>query len=220
MKNVIITGANGMIGKLILDQCLNRDDVNTVTVIVRRSLKAKHPKLIEIIHNDFLNFSSIHGRLSNHNICFYCIGVYTGQVPRDEFRKITIDYTRVFAEELKKQNKEITFCFLSGQGADSKERSRIMFALDKGIAENILLKLDLGKTYIFRPGYIYPVTPRKEPNFIYRVMRVLYRIFSPIFPNMGVTSEKLAGTMIDVAFRGKEKVIYENSDIRLYKNQE
>ena len=91
-----------------------------------------------------------------------------------------------------------------------------MFARDKGIAENILLKLNFKKTYIFRPGYIYPVTPRKEPNFIYRLMRILYKIFYKIFPDMGVTSKKLAKTMVDITFLQGEGVIFENKSIRLF----
>jgi putative NADH-flavin reductase len=81
MKNVIITGANGMIGGLILKNCLNRLDISKVTIVVRKSLGINHPKLEEIIHSDFMNYSDLKNKLSNQDICFFCIGVYTGQVP-------------------------------------------------------------------------------------------------------------------------------------------
>ena len=216
MNNIIITGTNGMIGSLVLENCLKRNDVNQITSITRNKTGIIHPKLIEIIHKDFLDYTNVREYLKNQQICFYCMGVYTGQVPKKEFYKITVEYTKCFAEELRKNNEETAFCFLSGQGADSKERSRIMFARDKGIAENILLNLKFKNTYIFRPGYIFPVTPRKEPNFIYRLMRVLYKIFAKIFPDMGVTSEKLAKTMVEVAFNAGKKIIYENRQIRLF----
>ena len=216
MKNIIITGTNGMIGNLILNYCLNRYDVDTITSITRKKTGIVHPKLKEVLHDNFLDFSNVEEYFRNQQICFYCLGVYTGQVPKEEFHKITVDYTKCFAEELRKYSNESTFCFLSGQGADSKEKSRIMFARDKGIAENILLKLNFKKTYIFRPGYIYPVSPRKEPNFIYRLMRILYKIFSKTFPDIGVTSEKLAKTMVDVAFQQGEEVVFENRRIRLF----
>jgi nucleoside-diphosphate-sugar epimerase len=217
MKNVLITGANGMIGRLILQNCLNRDDVGKVTAILRKKTGIVHPKLVEIIHSDFSDFSSVKDQFQNHQICFYCLGVYTGQVPKDEFFRITVNFTKAFAEAFRSFNSDSTFCFLSGQGADSKERSRIMFARDKGIAENILLKLKFKNTYIFRPGYIYPVTPRKEPNFMYSIMRILYKIFSKIFPDMGVISEVLANAMVDIGFNGGDKTIYENKNIRLHK---
>lgn len=217
MKSVVIIGASGMIGNLVLKNCLSNPEISTVTSIVRRKSTIKHPKLVEIIHNDFLDFSLIENQLKNQDICFYCLGVYTGKVPRDEFATITIDYTKAFATALRNVNENTTFCFLSGQGADSTEKSKIMFAKDKGIAENFLFKLNFYRTYSFRPGYIYPVTERKEPNFSYKVMRFLYQpILSKIYPNIGVTSEKLANVMVTIGLIGYEKPILENNDIRSY----
>jgi len=39
------------------------------------------------------------------------------------------------------------------------------FARYKGEAEKALLAEGFSSAYIFRPAYIYPVEPRKEPNF-------------------------------------------------------
>ena len=90
-----------------------------------------------------------------------------------------------------------------------------MFARDKGAAENIILDLVFEKTYIFRPGYIYPNTPRKEPNFSYKLMRLLYKpILSKIYPNIGISSEDLAEAMVEIGLIGGKKIIYENKDIR------
>jgi nucleoside-diphosphate-sugar epimerase len=217
MKNVIITGSNGMIGGLVLQNCLSNPEIKTVTSIVRRKSGIKHPKLVEVIHDNFLDFSAINNQLTNQDICFYCIGVYTGQVPRDEFAKITIDFTKAFATALRINSIETTFCFLSGQGADTSEKSSVMFAKDKGIAENFLFKLKFHRTYSFRPGYIYPVTKRNEPNFGYKLTRILYKPFlSKIYPNIGVTSEKLANVMVTVGLNGFDKPILENNDIRRY----
>ncbi len=219
MKNVIITGTNGMIGKLILEYCLQREDVNKVTSITRKKTGITHPKLFEVMHENYLDFSSIKESLQNQDICFFCIGVYTGQVPRDEFRKITVDVTAAFAKELKEQSPGTGFCFLSGQGADNSEKSKIMFALDKGIAENILMGLHFKHLAIFRPAYIYPVTPRVEPNALYRIFRVLYKPFlSKIYPNIGLTSEQLARAMVHIGFEGGDLVIYENRDIKRFAN--
>jgi len=215
MKRVLITGTNGMIGRLILERCLQRTDVATVTSITRKPLGIAHPKLREVIHHDFMDLSSIRDHFSNQDLCFYCIGVYTGTVPRKEFRKITVDYTRVFAETLKQMSPEVVFCFLSGQGADRTEKSKLMFAQDKGIAENILEKLAFKQLIIVRPGYIYPVTPRKEPNFFYRLSRLLYKpILSKIYPNMGLTSLQLANAMVKLGWQGVSQQVYENKEIR------
>ena len=170
--------------------------------------------MVEVLHTDFLNYAAINEYFKNQDVCFYCIGVYTGQVQRDEFRKITVDYTRAFSEALKENSPAATFCFLSGQGADQSEKSLFMFAKDKGIAENFLLSLHFAHTYIFRPGYIYPVTPRKEPNLTYRIMRRLYPVLNKIYYTRVISSEELADAMVDIGIGGGSATIYENKDIR------
>ncbi|MGL2966008.1 NAD(P)H-binding protein [Flavobacterium sp. XGLA_31] len=213
--NVILTGGNGMIGSLIVTKCLASDEVTQVTSIVRKPTGHKHPKLKEIIHTDFLDFSAIEDSFQNQDVCFYCIGVYTGQVSRAEFAQITIDFTKAFAETLRRQSDKTTFCFLSGQGADRSEKSLMMFAKDKGKAENHLFGLHFYRTHSFRPGYIYPVVPRKEPNITYKLMRLLYKpIIRWLFPGASVTSEQLASVMVEVGLHGGHKEIYENNDIR------
>ena len=219
MKRILITGTNGMIGQLILEDCLQREDVSSITSITRKPLGITHPKLTEIIHADFLDFSKVEQAFTNQDICFFCIGVYTGTVPRDEFRKITVEYTRVFAETLKRNSPGASFVFLSGQGADLSEKSRIMFAKDKGAAENILLRLQLERLSIFRPGYIYPVTPRVEPNKRYYVFRLLYKPLSFIYPNLGLTSVQLATAMIKAGFGAGNQTIYENREIKQLANE-
>lgn len=91
-KNVIIAGASGMIGGIILDLCLNSEHISTVTSITRKSSGIQHSKLNEVIHSDFTNYDKIAHHFENQDATFFCIGVYTGAVSRDKFRKITIDF--------------------------------------------------------------------------------------------------------------------------------
>ncbi len=151
MKHVIITGSNGMIGKLVLENCLQNSSVATVTSITREPIGIMHSKLTEVIHTDFLDYTSVEEHFKNKDVCFYCIGVYTGQVPVDEFKKITVDFTKAFSEVLKQNSPHASFCFLSGAGADSTEKSSTLFAKQKGIAENGLIRLQFRHTFIFRP---------------------------------------------------------------------
>jgi nucleoside-diphosphate-sugar epimerase len=214
MKNIIITGSSGMIGALVLQKCLNSNDVNKVTSIVRKASGIKHAKLNEIVHTNFTDYTSISEVFKDQEIAFYCIGVYTGAVPRDEFREITVDYTFAFAKMLRSKSDKTTFCFLSGQGADQTEKSKMMFAKDKGIAENTLQKMQFSQFYTFRPGYIYPTTPRIEPNVSYKIMKVLYKPVSIIYPNIGISSENLASAIVEVGWNGYRKSILENKDLR------
>jgi nucleoside-diphosphate-sugar epimerase len=214
MKNIVIAGSSGMIGNLVLQLSIDNKEINKITIINRKPSNIKNAKVMEVIHQDFLNFEPIKNVFSNQDICYYCIGVYTGQVPTDEFNKITIEYTKCFARVLKEESPNAIFCFLSGQGADSKEKSKILFAKAKGIAENILFDLKFYKTYIFRPGYIYPTNPRKEPNFSYKIMKALYKPVSFMYPNIGLTSIQLANKMLAVGLYGNETAILENKELR------
>lgn len=212
MKNVIIAGSTGMVGSLVLKKCLGSSEISKVTTIDRRSSGIKHEKLTEIVQDDFLDYSDIEEVFQNIDVAFWCIGVYTGAVPRDEFRKITVDYTRAFAKMLKKHSPNATFCFLSGAGADQTEKSRVMFAKDKGAAENLLKKLEFPQAYFFRPSYIFPVIPRKEPNTSYVIMRKLYPVLKYIFPS--IRSDELAKAMFVSGAKGASKMVLENSDIK------
>jgi uncharacterized protein YbjT (DUF2867 family) len=155
--------------------------------------------------------------LENQDAVLYCLGAYTGAVPDDLFREITVDYTIAFAKALHKASPQAAFCFLSGQGADQAEGSRMAFARCKGAAENALLKIGLPRVHIFRPGYIYPVTPRKEPNLMYTISRFIYPLVSRIYTNIGISSEDLARAMVHAGLYGTdeyENPVLENKDIR------
>ncbi len=59
----IITGATGMVGEGVLMESLLHPDVEKVLVINRRPCGVVHPKLTEIVHSDFLNFTPIAEKL-------------------------------------------------------------------------------------------------------------------------------------------------------------
>ena len=205
-----------MTGNLILQKCLHSSDVVEVIAITRRELPSKHPKLKNITHVDFLNVENISTSFENIDICYYCLGVYTGAVENDLFFQITVDYTKVFADQLKEKSPAACFCFLSGMGADLSEKSKMPFAKAKGIAENYLLRLGLEKLIIFRPGYIYPVTKRKEPNFFYTLSRWLYPVLKIVYPNIGLSSEQLANSMFKAGFQQTPSIILENKAIKKF----
>lgn len=215
MKNVLITGASGMIGGLVLRACLERPDVARVTAVVRQPLGVQHPKLTEVLLADVGDPAPIAAALQGQDVCFYCIGVYTGAVPRDVFRRITVDDTLAFAKALRQGSPGATFCLLSGDGADRTEKSRLMFARDKGAQENGLVRLAFPHLHVFRPGYIYPVERRREPNLSYRIFRALYKpLISKFGAGASVTSVQLAQAMVRVGLEGGAQEIYENRDIR------
>src|SRR5580704_4693143 len=168
---LVIVGATGMVGGYALRYALESPTVGRVTAIGRKKVGISHPRLKEVLHRDFADCSSLAETLSGQGAAVFCLGAYTGAVPDAELRAITVDYTVEFARVLHGSSPNAAFSFLSGNGADQTGRSRIPFARYKGEAENALLAAGFPHVYLFRPAYIYPVEPRKEPNFSYRLMR-------------------------------------------------
>jgi uncharacterized protein YbjT (DUF2867 family) len=205
-----------MVGGYALRYALDDDSVKTVTAIVRRKLGISHPKLREVLHADFADCSTLSSVLSEQDAVVFCLGTYTGAVSDAELRKVTVDYTIEFARVLRGASPEAAFSFLSGNGADPTGKSRIAFARYKGEAENALIAAGFPSVYLFRPAYIYPVEPRKEPNFTYRLLRAIYPAFRVPFPNLVVRADELAHAMVDAAVRGTERGsrVLENRDIR------
>jgi uncharacterized protein YbjT (DUF2867 family) len=214
-KQVVIVGASGMVGGYALRYALDQPAVGCVTSIGRRKLSISHPKLKEILHRDFADCSALAEVLRGQDAAVFCLGAYTGAVSDAELRTITVNYTVEFARVLRGSSPDAFFSFLSGAGADQTGRSSMAFARYKGEAEKTLLASGFPHVYIFRPAYIYPVERRKEPNFSYRLLRVIYPLFQALFPNQVIRADDLARVMVDVVVVGSAGgAIFENRDIR------
>ncbi|HVH88535.1 MAG TPA: hypothetical protein VM912_17585 [Terriglobales bacterium] len=214
---LVILGATGMVGGYALRYALDNSEVKCVTSIGRKKLGISHPKLNEVLHQNFADCSPLANALSKQDAVVYCLGTYTGSVSDEQLRVITADYTIEFARVVRSSSPDIAFSFLSGSGADPTGRSRLAFARYKGQAEKALLASGFPRVYLFRPAYIYPVEARKEPNFSYRLMRAIYPVFRVLFPNQVIRADDLARAMVNVVLQQTQErqgVVFENRDIR------
>jgi len=214
---LVILGASGMVGGYALRYMLDHPTIERVTAIGRRKLGVSHPKLDEVLHQDFSDCSALARVISGQDACVFCLGTYTATVRDAELRTITVDYTIEFARVLHGNSPDAAFAFLSGAGADQTGRSRMAFARYKGKAEKALIAAGFRSVCIFRPAYIYPVEPRKEPNFSYRLLRMIYPVFRALFPNQVIRADDLARAMVDVTIRKRGErgsLVFENRDIR------
>jgi uncharacterized protein YbjT (DUF2867 family) len=212
-----IIGATGMVGGYALRYALDQPAVDHVTAIGRRKLGISNPKLKEVLHPDFADCSALAEPLGGQDVAVFCLGAYTGAVSYSELRKVTVDYTIEFARVFSAASPTAAFSFLSGSGADPTRRSRLAFARYKGEAEKALRGAGFPHVYIFRPAYIYPVQPRTEPNFGYRLLRSIYPAFRMLFPNQVIRADDLARAMVDIAIRGNGEpggLVLENRNIR------
>ncbi len=207
---VLILGSTGMVGSEVLERCIQNPKIKKITV-VNRDQGIENKKVTAIVHSNFLDFSEIKKDIMDHDICFYCIGVYQGDVPEQKFIEITHDYLVALAKTI--ESKKTIFCLFSAQGADPK--SSILFAKWKGKAEESLQKLQFRDVYIVRPGYIHPENKQKSrKKLFYRVVGLFYPILNKIAPQYCTNSGQLAKAMVRVAIEGSEKKVLENMDIR------
>jgi hypothetical protein len=111
----------------------------------------------------------------------------------------------------------MTFVFLSGMGADSTGRGRLMWARVKGQAENELLALPFRAAYVFRPAFVQPMHGIQSKTRLYRALYAvgapLYPLWKRLLPTYVTTTEQIGRAMIAVARRGAPKRVLENADI-------
>jgi hypothetical protein len=209
----IIYGATGMVGGGVLMCILDSPDVESVLSISRRSCGITHPKLKELIHDNFLNYSSIENQLIGYNACFFCLGVSSIGMKEMDYYRMTYGITIQAAMVLSGLNPDMTFCYVSGTGTDSSEKGRLMWARIKGKTENQLLALPFKAAYMFRPGFIKPVPGQRNIKSVFKVVEFIYPVFKFLFPNGGCKLEDIAASMIKCAKVGYPKHILENKDI-------
>jgi uncharacterized protein YbjT (DUF2867 family) len=213
---VILFGATGMVGAGVLHECLRDDRVSEVLSVQRTATRTKHPKLRELIRTDFYNYQDASDAFRGADACFFCLGVTAVGKSEQEYHRLTFDLTLAAAKVLAEVNPGLTFCYVSGQGTDSTERGRIMWARVKGKTENALLALPL-RAYMLRPGYIQPMGGIQSKTRVYRlfyqVMAPLYPVLRRLTPNLVTTNETVGLAMIEVAANGYESRVLEVRDI-------
>ena len=209
----IVTGTTGMVGEGVLHECLNHPDVESVLVVNRRPGGFQHPKLKEIIHNNFYDLTEIEDQLSGYDACYFCLGTTSVGKNEKKYYKITFELTKTFADTLVKLNPGMTFCYISGSGTDSSENGKLMWARVKGKTENYLLGL-FPNAYMFRPGLIIPTKGLKNTLRPYKLLAPLIPLVKLLFPKYVCSLREIGIAMINSVTAGYDKKILEVADIK------
>ena len=210
---VILTGATGMVGEGVLHECLQHRDIDKVLIINRRPSGINHPKLQEIVHENFFDLSSIESQLSGYDACFFCLGVSSIGMKEGKYYHLTFSLTLNFARTLLAINPESVFCYVSGSGTDSSEVGRSMWARIKGKTENHLILLGFRDAYMFRPGFLFPTPGLNNTLKMYRYITWAYPTLRRFFPKHVSTLQELGVAMIHCTTKGFEKSVLEVTDI-------
>jgi len=214
---VIIFGATGMVGQGVLRECLLDDEISSLLIIGRTTTGIASPKLQEIQQADLLDYGPIESRLAGFDACFFCLGISSAAMKEADYERLTYGVTLAAAQTLSRLNPDMVFTYVSGEGTDSSEHGRVMWARVKGRTENALLKLPFKGVYMFRPGVIRPmhgaVSKTRSYRLLYAVMAPALPVLQWAFPKSILTTEIIGRAMINVVRRGFPKAILEPSDI-------
>ena len=211
---ILLFGATGMVGQGVLLECLRAPDVEAVVTIGRTATGRVHAKLREIVHADLTHYDAIEHELAGHDACFFCLGVSAAGMSEADYTRITYDVTLAAAQVLARLKPSMTFIYVSGEGTDSTETGRAMWARVKGRTENALQQLPLAAV-MFRPGLIRPLDGIRSRTRLYRIA---YAALWPLFPLLGAlglltTTANVGKAMLRVAREGAPRPILGNREI-------
>ena len=208
-----------MVGEGVLLECLKDPRVEAILVISRKSIATSHPGLMsnprlkEIVHPDFYDFSAIEKELTGYNACFFCLGVSSVGMAAEEYYKITYTLTLTMATVLSRLNPGMTFSCVSGAGTDRTENGRSRWARVKGKTENDLRKLPFRHAYAFRPGFIKPIPGQQHVHSFYRYINWMYPLGRALYPNGFNTLHEIALAMMQLVGRDYKTDIITGKDI-------
>jgi uncharacterized protein YbjT (DUF2867 family) len=214
---VVIFGATGMVGAGALLEALASAEVESVLVVTRAPTGRRHPKLREVLHSDFLDFTSLRGEFARMDACFWCLGVTSLGLDEAAYARVTHDFTLAAARVMAEANPKMTFCLVTGAGTDAE--SRTMWARVKGRTENDVFALGFKGAYAFRPGFIQPVGGVRSRTRLYQAFYDLFGLLMPLLrraaPGYVTTTANIGRAMLRVAREGVARRVLTPADINV-----
>ena len=180
MSHALVLGATGLIGSRLLEQLLDDPRWESVTVLARRELPIKHPKLRQQLC-DFESMvataaaSDVRRQTSDQPVSdtllqlftsvdavFCCLGTTIKQAGSAvAFRRVDHDYC-VAAARLARSAGVPHFLMVSAVNANA--RSRVLYPRTKGEAENAIASLGFNATTFARPSLLIGARQDSRPG--------------------------------------------------------
>ena len=145
------------------------------------------------------------------------MGVSSAGKTEEEYTKLTYDVSMQLAKTFLAVNPASVCIYVSGQGTDSSEKGKAMWARVKGRTENDLLKLGFKAAYMFRPGAIIPKKGVKSSTTLYRILIAVFKplmyLMSVITPNGITNTEKIGKAMLALLDASRPSGVFNPKDI-------
>ncbi|KYK61815.1 hypothetical protein DCS_02959 [Drechmeria coniospora] len=185
--HLILTGATGLVGSSVLDAMIKAKDVSKISILSRKPVQMAQDKADDrvnvILHSDFGTYDAkVLEQLRGADGCVWALGISQTKVGKEEYVKITKDYTlaaaKAFSTLSSSESRPFRFVYVSGEGAtQTPGRFSAIFARVKGETEQALADLtaqmptlradsvrpafvdasshEAVKSYIPQPGVLY-----------------------------------------------------------------
>lgn len=212
---VVIFGATGLVGHGALGACLDDPGVKEVVVVGRRPTGRSHPKLREVQHGDFLDYSAVEAQLTGLDACLWCLGISAAGMDEADYRRVTQALPLAAASTLRRLNPKISFVYVSGMGADREASA--MWARVKAETEDALAELPLERALSVRPGGVVPVEGARSTSTSYRVAHAalgwLMRLLVPVFRGQLITTREIGDSMLALLRSGRTRGTLESAEM-------
>jgi uncharacterized protein YbjT (DUF2867 family) len=195
-KSVLIFGATGLVGDLLLHQCLADDRVSVVKIFVRKRISLSHPKLVQVETTaDSLHL--VAGEIAG-DVVFNCLGTTLRQAGSQEAQYAIDCAYPVRVAQLAAQNGISCMVNVSSVGASATGNFYLKTKADmeKGVGEAIG-----EKAYFMRPSFI--TGNRKVFRLGERIGIYLMILLNPLFIGgfrkfRSIAAQKIAAAMLHI----------------------
>jgi uncharacterized protein YbjT (DUF2867 family) len=198
MSTLLIAGATGLVGRIVLDKALGDARVTQVVALTRRPLPA-HPRLA----NPLVDYETLAQEADwwrcDAVIC--ALGTTRATAGSAEaFYRVDHDYPLMVARHARAQGAK-AFALVSAIGADAG--SRLLYNRTKGEVEASIGALDYPSYTIVRPGLIGG--KRDEFRLAERVSDAILNVLGPVLPRQWRISpaENIAVALIEAALEAR-----------------
>lgn len=205
---VIITGTTGYVGEGVMHCCLEHPEIEKVLSVSRKRIGLCHPKLEELVIENFMNLQADDSRFSGYDAVFFIAGISSIGCPKDKYFEISRTIPIHFAQIM--PNKEqMTFIYLAGEGSNAD--GKLDWQKVKGGTEKLLTEMSFKRAFSFRPAFMKPHKNQQNRQGFQLVSRLLYPLCRII--GQGNTMQEVTDAMIACAKYGYERNYIEVKDI-------
>ena len=147
---VMVLGATGLTGNLVVQALLSRDTVEKVVVPLRRKIEPAHPKLEQ--HLVSFDQLPMHREIFKVDALVCCLGTTIKKAgSREKFRQVDYEYA-LTAAELAREQVASTMILMSAVGASAS--SPVFYNRVKGELENAVRELGFENLSIYHPSLL------------------------------------------------------------------